>query len=125
LALAGQGEVSGDRLMIRRAISNLLSNAINHTPRGGQVNVRIASADNGVVRLLVENPGEGIAPEHLLRIFDRFYRVDPSRQRSTDGAGLGLAIAKSIVTAHKGTVQAFSADGVTRFEIRLPLRTPA
>jgi len=125
LALAGQGEVSGDRLMIRRAISNLLSNAINHTPRGGQVNVRIVSADNGVVRLLVENPSEGIAPEHLLRIFDRFYRVDPSRQRSTDGAGLGLAIAKSIVTAHKGTVQAFSADGVTRFEIRLPLRTPA
>jgi two-component system heavy metal sensor histidine kinase CusS len=124
LALAGQGEVSGDRLMIRRVVSNLLSNAINHTPRGGQVNVRIQRAGSGVVRLLVESPGEGIAPQHLLRIFDRFYRVDPSRQRSTDGAGLGLAIARSIVTAHNGTVRAFSADGLTRFEILLPLRKP-
>ena len=132
LRCAGRG--SGDRgwrsparapstatgLMIRRAISNLLSNAINHTPRGGQVNVRIGPTADGGVRLSVENSGDGIAPEHLPRLFDRFYRVDPSRQRSTDGAGLGLAITKSIVAAHNGTVQAFSAGGLTRFEVQFP-----
>ena len=120
LAVSGVGTVAGERLMIRRAVSNLLSNAINHTPRGGCVDVRIEHAENGGLRLAMENPGEGIAAEHLPRIFDRFYRVDPSRQRSTDGAGLGLAITKSIVAAHKGTVHAFSKDGLTRFEIVFP-----
>jgi two-component system, OmpR family, heavy metal sensor histidine kinase CusS len=120
LELAGNGAVDGERLMIRRAISNLLSNAINHTPRGGCVNVRIGHGDGEGVRLAVENPGDGIASEHLPRIFDRFYRVDPSRQRSTDGAGLGLAITKSIAAAHGGTVQAFSVEGMTRFEIQFP-----
>ena len=124
LASDGQGEVQGDRLMIRRAISNLLSNAINHTPRGGAISVRIRDASNGAVQLSVENTGDGIAPEHLSRLFDRFYRVDPSRQRSTDGAGLGLAITKSIVMAHNGTVRAFSAGGLTRFEILFRARAP-
>ena len=121
LQLQGSGNVDGERLMVRRAISNLLSNAINHTPRGGSVNVRIEHAEDGGARLAVENPGDGIAAEHLPRIFDRFYRVDPSRQRSTDGAGLGLAITKSIVAAHKGTVHAFSEGGLTRFEIVFPV----
>lgn len=120
LAITGVGTVVGERLMIRRAISNLLSNAINHTPRGGCVNVRIDHAENGGIQLSMENQGEGIAAEHLPRIFDRFYRVDPSRQRSTDGAGLGLAITKSIVAAHKGTVHAFSEGGLTRFQIVFP-----
>ena len=120
LELAGDGTVDAERLMIRRAISNLLSNAINHTSRGGCVSVRIEQAEGRGVRLSVENPGDGIAEEHLSRLFDRFYRVDPSRQRSTDGAGLGLAITKSIVAAHKGTVHAFSKDGLTRFEIVFP-----
>jgi two-component system heavy metal sensor histidine kinase CusS len=110
--------------MVRRAISNLLSNAINHTPRGGRVDVRIERSDAGEVRLAVENVGEGIAAEHLPHLFERFYRVDPSRQRSTDGAGLGLAITKSIVDAHKGTVHAFSAGGRTRFELRFPTLAP-
>jgi two-component system heavy metal sensor histidine kinase CusS len=125
LAAEGEGAVDGDPLMIRRAISNLLANAINHTPPGGAINVRIALADDRAVRLSVENTGDGIAPEHLSRIFDRFYRVDPSRQRSTDGAGLGLAITKSIVTAHKGTVEAHSAHGLTRFVIVFPARAAA
>jgi two-component system heavy metal sensor histidine kinase CusS len=123
LAVEGVGTVAGERLMIRRAVSNLLSNAINHTPRGGCVKVRIERAANGEIRLSMENPGEGIAPEHLPRIFDRFYRIDPSRQRSTDGAGLGLAITKSIVAAHKGTVHAFSEGGLTRFQIVFPAAT--
>ena len=121
LAFTGKGTVDGERLMIRRAISNLLANAINHTPRGGCVNVRIEHVLGEAVRLSVENPGGGIAAEHLPRVFDRFYRVDPSRQRSTDGAGLGLAITKSIAAAHKGTVRAFSAGGLTRFEILFPV----
>ena len=100
-----------------------MSNAINHTPRSGCVNVRIARAENGGVRLVVGNPGDGIAAEHLPRLFDRFYRVDPSRQRSTDGAGLGLAITKSIAAAHRGTVHVFSEDGLTRFEISFPAST--
>ena len=124
LAVTGNGTVDGERLMIRRAISNLLSNAINHTRRGECVNVRIERAEGGGARLAVENPGDGIAAEHLPRLFDRFYRVDPSRQRLTDGAGLGLAITKSIVAAHNGTVHAFSAGGLTRFEILFPARTP-
>jgi two-component system heavy metal sensor histidine kinase CusS len=123
LKLVGNGTADGERLMIRRAISNLLSNAINHTERGGCVNVRIGHAESGGIRLAVENPGEGIAAEHLPRLFDRFYRVDPSRQRSTDGAGLGLAITKSIVAAHNGTVHAVSEGGLTRFEILFPART--
>lgn len=123
LSLAGEATVTGERLMIRRAIGNLLSNALTHTARGGTVTVRIETLDSGQARLAVENPGEGIAAEHLARIFDRFYRVDPSRQRLTDGAGLGLAIVKSIVSAHRGTVRALSADGLTRFEMLLPLPT--
>ena len=120
LELSGDGKVSGDRLMIRRAISNLLSNAIRHTASGEAVRVRLEGSGADGVRLDVENPGAGIDPEHLSRIFDRFYRVDPARQRSTEGAGLGLAITRSIVAAHQGTLRAFSANGVTRFEMSLP-----
>ena len=120
LKLVGEGIVTGERLMIRRAVSNLLSNAINHTPKGGSVTVQIESAGRGEMRVSVDNPGEGIAAEHLSRVFDRFYRVDSSRKRSTEGAGLGLAITKSIVAAHKGTVHVESGAGRTRFEILFP-----
>jgi two-component system heavy metal sensor histidine kinase CusS len=117
LVLEGTGVVRGDRLMIRRALSNLLSNAIRHTLRGGSVKVAIGHGESGEVHLAVENPGEAIEPEHLPRLFDRFYRVDPSRQKGSDGAGLGLAITKSIVEAHKGSIEVFSSNGSTRFAI--------
>ena len=120
LVLAGAGVVRGDRLMIRRALSNLLSNAIRHTPRGGAVRVLIDRRKSGEIELTVENPGENIEPEHLPRLFDRFYRIDPSRQKSSEGAGLGLAITKSIVEAHQGTIEVFSSNGSTRFAIALP-----
>ncbi len=123
LASSGEGSVAGDRLMLRRALSNLLSNAIRHTPRGGTVTVDIARADGGSIAVLVENPGEPIPAEHLPRIFDRFYRVDPSRQRTSEGAGLGLAITQSIVRAHGGQIAVFS-DNTTRFELRLPAGPP-
>ena len=125
LVLIGEGTASGERLMIRRAISNLLSNALNHTPRGGVVNVRVEQPRAGNTQVSVENRGDSIAAEHLARIFDRFHRIDPSRQRLTDGAGLGLAITKSIVAAHHGSVRATSADGLTKFEILLPAQVVA
>ncbi len=120
LESSGEGGVRGERLMIRRAISNLLSNAVNHSPRGGQVDVRIDAVEGGRIRVAVENRGETIPPEHLPRLFDRFYRVDPARQRLSEGAGLGLAITKAIVAAHRGGVRAFSENGVTRIELEFP-----
>jgi len=116
--------LTGDRLMLRRALSNLLVNAIRHTGQGNTVWVRLASAQ-GHLSVSVENPGADIAPEHLPRLFDRFYRVDPARQRdrtqqqdvSGEGAGLGLAIVKSIVLAHGGSVQVISNAGCTRFQL--------
>jgi two-component system heavy metal sensor histidine kinase CusS len=120
LTLTGSCLVSGDKLMLRRAISNLLSNAIRHTPPAGRIAVQISEADDSAVTLSVENTGETIAPEHLPRLFDRFYRVHSSRQRFAEGAGLGLAITRSIVRAHGGEVSVTSEDGVTRFGLRIP-----
>lgn len=96
-------QVAGDPLMLRRALSNLLSNALRYTPPSEAIVVRCQTV-NHQVQVSVENPGTPIAPEHLPRLFDRFYRVDPSRQRKGEGSGIGLAIVKSIVVAHKGTV---------------------
>lgn len=124
LTLVGGGIVAGERLMIRRAISNLLSNALNHTPRGGTVTVQIEPSANSGLRLSVDNPGDGIPPEHLPRVFDRFYRVDSSRRRVTEGAGLGLAITKSILAAHRGSVNVQSGAGQTRFEMVFPASMP-
>ena len=123
LSCAGGGEVSGDRMMLRRAVNNLLSNAIRHTPHDGEVGVRIDKSE-GALTLLVENSGETIAAEHLPRLFDRFYRVDPARQRNSEGAGLGLAITRAIVRAHGGSISVASHDGRTRFELKLPLDPP-
>jgi len=116
---SGSGSVTGDRLMIRRAISNLLSNAIRHTPRGGLIEVEVRDLGKAGIRIAVENPGEAIPPEQLPRLFDRFYRVDPCRQRSTEGAGLGLAITKSIVEAHGGTISVSTENGTVCFEISM------
>jgi two-component system heavy metal sensor histidine kinase CusS len=120
LELEGEGRIGGERLMIRRAISNLLSNAIRHSPAGGVVRVLVRPQESGGLRLAVENAGEPIPAEHLPRLFDRFYRVDPSRQKASEGAGLGLAIAKSIVQAHGGEIRATSSERMTRFEIDFP-----
>ncbi|WP_323844268.1 heavy metal sensor histidine kinase [Microbulbifer magnicolonia] len=111
--------VIGDRAMLRRVLSNLLSNALPFTPEGEKVQFRIWETDK-TAYLSVENPGANIDAEHLPRLFDRFYRVDPSRQRQTEGAGLGLAIVKSIVDAHEGTIDVSSAHGITSFTIKLP-----
>lgn len=119
LRLLGDGSVSADRLMLRRALGNLLSNALRHADPASAVTVRVASLDDGV-EISVANQGEAIAPEHLLRVFDRFFRVDAARQRSSEGTGLGLAITQSIVQAHGGTITAASKEGVTTFTMFLP-----
>lgn len=108
-------------MLLRRVFTNLVSNAIRHTPEAGTVSVQIdippRSSD---LIIAVENTGESIAREHLPRLFDRFYRVDASRQGSSEGVGLGLAIVQSIIVLHGGKIAAQSANGITRFEIRLP-----
>ena len=112
-------QVRGDRLMLRRAFSNLLSNAIRHTTSEQAVTVSLRQEQKSAV-ITVTNPGDTVAPEHLPHLFDRFYRVDPSRQRNGDGAGLGLAIVKSIIETHGGEIAVHSTNGLTAFEIRLP-----
>ncbi|HEX8980593.1 MAG TPA: heavy metal sensor histidine kinase [Parasulfuritortus sp.] len=124
LVLDGEAQVSGDRLMLQRAISNLLSNALRYTPSGGSIGVRLAS-DGETCRIAVSNPGPTIPARHLDRLFDRFYRVDPARREGGGHTGLGLAITRSLVEAHGGTIQAVSGDGMTRFDIMLPCRRPA
>lgn len=120
LALEGNATVFGDRLMLRRAMGNLLSNAFRHTPQGGRIAVRLSARD-GVATISVANTGSIIPPEHLPRLFDRFYRADPSRQRDSEGAGLGLAITRSIMRAHGGDAIVRSDNGLTVFELRMPV----
>lgn len=120
LHLHGDGHVTGDRLMLRRALSNLLSNAIRHTPRNGRVVVSVSDAREGVT-IAVDNDGPEIAPQSLPFIFERFFRADRSRARpESESAGLGLAITKAIVVAHGGTITVARVDGRTRFSMHLP-----
>jgi len=120
LTAQGNGSIEGDRLMFRRALSNLLSNALRHTPAGGNVRIIVIALPNGT-EVSVENTGEDIDPEVLPRLFDRFYRADPARAHPTsDGAGLGLAITKAIVEAHGGRASVKSAQGVTCFSLVFP-----
>lgn len=113
----------GDRLLIQRAITNLVSNAIRHASRHSTVTIEIVSTKRHVT-LSVANEGEGIAPEHIERIFERFYRADAGRGRSEGGSGLGLAIVRSIVTLHAGSVIATSAKGRTTFMLSFPVPAP-
>lgn len=119
LKLVGYAAVVGDSLMLRRAISNLVSNAVRHSHANSVIEVRLDSSPQAVM-LSVENAGDVIAPEQLGRVFDRFYRGDVSRQRGDEGAGLGLAISRSIARAHKGDITATSAANRTRFLITFP-----
>ncbi|MGH2519873.1 MAG: sensor histidine kinase, partial [Chloroflexota bacterium] len=106
---------------LERMLSNLVSNAIEHTDGGGVIGVALARLE-GWAELRVADNGEGMAPEHLGHIFDRFYRVDAARSRGHGNAGLGLAIVKAIAQQHGGSVEAASVLGQgSTFTIRLPL----
>lgn len=101
-------EIDADPGRIGQVLANLLSNALRHTPAGGRVTV-IEEEGDGVVRIRVVDTGEGIAPEHLPHIFERFYRADAARDREHGGTGVGLAISRAIVVAHGGRLTAESA----------------
>lgn len=125
LACDGKGNVNADPILFRQALSNLLSNALNHTQRGGKVRVEVQERNGGGLELHVTDTGCGISTEHLPHIFDRLYRVDPARSQHPDGAGLGLAIVKSIMTLHDGSVSVQSEVGKgARFVLFFPA-TPA
>ncbi|MGE7992767.1 heavy metal sensor histidine kinase [Pseudomonas sp. NPDC089554] len=113
----GQAQVAGDRHMLRRALSNLLDNALRFTSEGGTIEVTLEPG----LRITVANTGPTIAQQVLPRLFDRFYRADPARREgSSEHAGLGLAITRSIIQAHGGSIRAECENGWTRFLIVLP-----
>ena len=110
--------------LVDRAVGNLIDNALRHTPPGGAVDVEVARADASALAVSVRDTGEGIAPELLPRVFERFVRADASR--SSEGAGLGLAIVKRIATLHGGTVRVESTLGAgSTFSLVLPVHARA
>lgn len=120
LRVDGAGDIHGDRLMFRRAVSNLLSNALRHAPEGGDVRVVISGSPQ-FTEVKVENTGEDIDPQVLPRLFDRFFRADPARLHAmSNGAGLGLSITKAIAEAHGGTARVRSEHGKTSFILMFP-----
>lgn len=111
--------VRGDGRRLEQAVQNLVANAVRHTPTGGSVSVESRREGGGVI-FSIRDTGEGIAPEHLPRLFDRFYKVETARGTSAQGSGLGLSIVKAIVDRHNGTVHVTSSSSGTTFELRLP-----
>ena len=121
LRIEGQAPIWGNADLLRRAVSNLVSNSISHTPRGGQITITLSGDKDGTALISVRNPGPGIPPESLPRVFDRFFRADAARGGSHKGSGLGLAIVKSIIELHGGSVGVESVVGKeTTFSLRVP-----
>ena len=117
--------VNADKQRLSQVILNLLINAIQHTPSGGVVTVRVGKKGNSLAQLSVEDTGEGIEADQLEQIFERFYRVSQSRDRSSGGSGLGLAIARSLINAHGGKIWAESKPGSgSKFIFTIPLCLP-
>jgi signal transduction histidine kinase len=112
-------QVVADPDRIEQVIENLVANALRHTSIGGAIELR-ATAGQDEIRLSVVDTGDGIAPEHVPHVFDRFYKVDTSRTNASAGSGLGLSIAKAIIERHGGTIEVTSVPGRTEFRIVLP-----
>ncbi len=118
--VAGAAVAWGDGARLHQVLTNLISNAVKYTPDGGHVRVLIRTEGDWAL-IEVEDDGSGIPKDALPLLFERFYRVDASRNRKTGGAGIGLAIVRSIVRAHGGTVEARSEEGHgSRFIVKLP-----
>ncbi|MEN3536391.1 HAMP domain-containing sensor histidine kinase [Microbispora sp. ZYX-F-249] len=117
--------VSGDEVRLRQVVGNLMSNARTHTPEGTPITVRVGSRD-GTAYFEVADKGPGLTAEQAARVFERFYRADPSRTRPSGGSGLGLAIVQSLVEAHGGEVGVETAPGAgAAFRVTLPLAPEA
>ena len=125
---SGLPVVVGDDARLHQVVTNLVGNAVAHTPAGTRVDVRVSRRDRDVL-LEVQDDGPGMPPEVAARVFERFYRADSSRSRTgttTTGSGLGLSIVAAIVAAHGGTVDVDSGEGRgSRFAVRLPAADPA
>lgn len=118
--IVATGAVLADAHLLRRAVSNLVANAVRYTPRGGVIAMAANQRADGVL-ISVSNPGPGIEAEHLPRLFDRFYRSDRSRSSQSSSAGLGLAIVKSIMSLHGGRASVESErGGLTQFSLLFP-----
>jgi signal transduction histidine kinase len=114
-------EVEADRMFLRQALINVIHNAVKYSPVGEAVSVRILNGNAGQVTVEVQDRGPGIPPEDRDRVFERFYRVDKSRNREYGGAGLGLSIAKWAIEVQGGTIGLDSATGGgCTFRISLP-----
>ena len=115
--------IQGDKMMLGRAISNIISNAIRYTSENQTIKINLSQLSPKKVQIVIANPGKKIESRHLPHLFDRFYRVDQSRHRNnkdSSGTGIGLAIVKSIIDTHKGHIYVESDDISTRFIIKLP-----
>lgn len=122
-SLQAAGDVAGNSLELHSALSNLISNAVRYTPAGGQVRVSWQNLPDGSARFAVRDTGAGIAPEHLPRITERFYRADRSRSRETGGTGLGLAIVKHALQRHGAQLQVSSQLGQgSEFAVLFPAK---
>jgi two-component system, OmpR family, heavy metal sensor histidine kinase CusS len=120
---SGKGTITADRILLQRAIGNLIANAVQHSPPNSEIQAAISS-DKDAVEISISNRGPGIPAEHLQRIFDRFYRMDNARSRSDTGSGLGLAIVKSIMELHGGHVTVASKTGeLTTFTLHFPINS--
>jgi signal transduction histidine kinase len=121
-AATGDGvKVRGDREQLRQVFVILLDNALRYTPAGGRVHVHVRK-DGSSALLTVHDTGIGIAPDHTERVFERFYRGDDARNRQSGGAGLGLAIARELVSQHSGKISVESTEGAgSTFTVRIPL----
>jgi two-component system heavy metal sensor histidine kinase CusS len=112
LSCEGEGIAYADEVLLRLALTNLVSNALRHTPQAGRVSLSIGKPSaNGACEIKVVDTGSGIAPDHHARLFDRFYRVDAARAEDQGGSGLGLAIVKTVMNLHGGTIMVESAPG--------------
>jgi len=118
----GLPEVAGDAQRLSQVLSNLLSNALRHTPQGGRITVCVQQMDGEKLQIAVQDSGEGIPAGELPHVFGRFYRTDHARSRDTGGSGLGLAITRSLVEAHGGRIWAESVEGEgSTFTFSLPV----
>jgi two-component system, OmpR family, heavy metal sensor histidine kinase CusS len=119
IAINGEGSLRADRLLLRRALNNLLSNAVRYSPRDATISMELRAGPTGTV-IAVSNPAQGLSEAELRRLFARFARRDSSRGRQLEGAGLGLAIVDSIMKLQGGSLDVASSSDTVTFELRFP-----